>query len=109
MLDPLTALGLASNIAQLIEFSVSTVGLVTKIRLKGSSEEVSNLKDATTHMIELCASIHDRTGPNSRVPVSLTKEEKVRELCLVVENRETAVSGSTSWFICASLIPETFS
>ncbi len=78
MLDPLTALGVASSIAQLIDFSKKTVDLAAEVYHEGSSAKVLRLKVATASLVERCGTIDDRTRTTLSSAASLTREEKVR-------------------------------
>jgi hypothetical protein len=64
MLDPINAIGLASSITQLIEFSVKLLKEASDIRSKGSSEDVLHLKKLTHDLIGLGAAVQKRPRPH---------------------------------------------
>jgi hypothetical protein len=79
MLDPLTAIGFASSIAQLIDFSANLLKQASDIRTKGSSVEVSHLKTLTIDLVNLKEVLEKRSRPDAlNKDGSLAMEEEVR-------------------------------
>lgn len=77
MLDPLTALSLASSLVQLVDFSITLVKDVREISLGGRSVDVNELEIVTADLIGLNAALKRRTGPGVGVAQSLAIEEQV--------------------------------
>ena len=77
MLDPLTALSIASSLVQLVDFSITLVKDAREISLGGRSIDVNELKIVTTDLIGLNAALKRRTGPGVCVEQSLAIEEQV--------------------------------
>jgi hypothetical protein len=77
MLDPLTALSLASSLVQLVDFSITLVKDAREISLGGRSVDVNELEIVTADLIGLNAALKRRTGPGVGVEQSLAIEEQV--------------------------------
>jgi len=92
MLDPWIALGVASSIAQLIDFGVNIVRLTREIQDEGSPAAISSLERVTSDLISLSQSIKPRPPPSSNSVEELTKEEKVRHF------PESLAVNLTVWF-----------
>jgi hypothetical protein len=79
MLDPLTAIGVASSIVQLVDFSSKVVARSGEIRRAGASIEVSQLKRITSDLKDLTESLRERSKAQSDNVT--TKEEQVGCAC----------------------------
>jgi hypothetical protein len=77
MLDPLTALSVASSLVQLVDFSITLVKDAREISLGGRSVDVNELEIVTADLIDLNAALKRRTGPGVGVGQSLAIEEQV--------------------------------
>lgn len=77
MLDPLTSLGLAASIAQLLDFGFKFVSETKEISEYGSSIDVAHLKSLTTDLVDIQSSLkkweHNAAGTGI-----LSREEQVR-------------------------------
>ena len=79
MLDPLTAIGVASSIVQLVDFSLKVVARSAEIRRAGASIEVGQLKRITSDLKGLTESLQERSKAQSDNVT--TKEEQVGCAC----------------------------
>ena len=79
MLDPLTAIGVASSIVQLVDFSSKVVARSAEIRRAGASIEVAQLKRITSDLKGLTESLRERSKAQSHNVT--TKEEQVGCAC----------------------------
>lgn len=78
MLDPLTALGVASNVVQLADFSLGLFRDAKEIHSRGSSVEVRNLKILNSDLVNLNQTLKDRRKAGITLRDALTEEEQVR-------------------------------
>jgi hypothetical protein len=76
MLDPLTSLGLAASIAQLLDFGFKFVSETKEISEYGSSVDVAHLKSLTTDLVDIQSSLKER-GRNAAGTGTLSREEQV--------------------------------
>lgn len=65
MLDPLTAIGVASSIVQLVDFSSKVVARSAEIRRAGSSIQVAQLRAITSDLQGLTESLLERSRHQS--------------------------------------------
>jgi hypothetical protein len=79
-MDPLTALGLAANIAQFIDFGTSLVSHTKEIGKIGSSVNIAHLKSLTSDLVAINSSLEKQLRPKGVLLVELTKEELVSRL-----------------------------
>jgi hypothetical protein len=80
MLDPLSALSVASSVVQLIDFGAHLTRTASEIHEKGSSVELRHLAKVTTDLAGLNAALKLRARCDLGLLESLTKEEQV-SLC----------------------------
>src|SRR5271170_5062788 len=78
MLDPLTALNLASSVCQFIDFSLSLVKETNQIRSRGSTVGVWQLKNTALDLVRLNRTLKARPRPPSDKSGALQDGEKVR-------------------------------
>lgn len=76
-MDPLTALGLAANIAQFVDFGTKLFFQAKEIHDKGSSISIAHIRNVTTDLVSINASLREQLQANSAQNVHLTKEERV--------------------------------
>jgi hypothetical protein len=75
MLDPLTAIGVASSIVQLVDFSSKVVARSAEIRRAGSSVEVAHLRAITSDLQGLTENLRERS--RDQAEDATTREEQV--------------------------------
>ena len=80
MLDPLTSLGVASNIAQLVQFSAELVSSAKEIHQNGSLMDVQSLRAVASNLRTLSSDVTHRSWSNRAGGKPLEEEEKVRQL-----------------------------
>ena len=80
MLDPLTSLGLASNIVQLVHFSADLVSSVKEIHQNGSSINVQSLRIIASDLQKLSSDVTDRSWSSRASGKPLEEVEKVRQI-----------------------------
>lgn len=73
MLDPLTSLGLASNIVQLVDFGLKTAARGRELATKGATAEHKHLETITKDLSSLCADL-DKQVP---APEPRNKSRKI--------------------------------
>jgi hypothetical protein len=78
-MDPLTALGIAANIAQFIDFGATLVKQAKEVAGTGSSISVSHLSTITSDLVETHSSLKQQLKPITKKKLNLTKEEQVRD------------------------------
>jgi hypothetical protein len=76
MIDPLTAIGVASSIVQLVDFSTKVVARSAEIRRAGSSVEVAHLRAITSDLQGLTENLRERS--REQAEDATTREEQVR-------------------------------
>ncbi|KAK5122176.1 hypothetical protein LTR85_004422 [Meristemomyces frigidus] len=62
MLEPITALGLASSVIQLVDFGFKTAARGRELATKGATAENAHLATITKDLIELCTELDTQTG-----------------------------------------------
>jgi hypothetical protein len=77
MLDPLTALNLASSVCQFIDFSLSLVKETNQIRSRGSTVGVWQPRNTTLALVRLNQTLKARPRPPSDKSGALQDGEKV--------------------------------
>jgi hypothetical protein len=77
MLDPLTSLGLASNIVQLIHFSTDLVSSVKEVHQYGSSIDVQSLRTVASSLRTLRSNVASRSWSSRAGGEVLEEVEKV--------------------------------
>ncbi len=77
MLDPLSAIGLAGNIVQFVDFGLDILTEATEIRRKGSSVKVAHLQKVTSDLVQIATSLRKPAGPGPDVSSGLQEEEEV--------------------------------
>jgi hypothetical protein len=75
MIDPLTAIGVASSIVQLVDFSTKVVARSAEIRRAGSSVEVAHLRAITSDLQGLTENLRERS--RKQAEDATTREEQV--------------------------------
>jgi hypothetical protein len=75
MMDPVTALGLAVNIAQFIDFGAKLIHQTKEIGRKGSTLDVEHLSTFTFDLIATISSFKEQLG-HSKGPTLETSEEE---------------------------------
>jgi hypothetical protein len=75
MIDPLTAIGVASSIVQLVDFSTKVVARSAEIRRAGSSIEVAHLRAITSDLQGLTENLRERS--REQAEDATTREEQV--------------------------------
>jgi hypothetical protein len=75
MIDPLTAIGVASSIVQLVDFSTKVVARSAEIRRAGSSVEVAHLRAITSDLQGLTENLRERS--REQAEDATTREEQV--------------------------------
>jgi hypothetical protein len=78
MLDPLTALSVASNVVQLVDFGLGLFRDADEIHSRGSSVEVRNLQVLNSDLIGLNQTLKDKRKAGITSGDALTREEQVR-------------------------------
>jgi hypothetical protein len=78
MLDPLSALSVASSVVSFVDFVLDLVKDADAIRNKGSSTRVSHNKIVTSDLISINAALRARIPDRLRSAEFLQKEEQVR-------------------------------
>jgi hypothetical protein len=80
MLDPFTSLGVASNIAQLVQFSAELVSSAKEVHQNGSSIDVQSLRRVASNLRTLNSDVTYRSWPSRVGGKPLEEVEKVRQL-----------------------------
>jgi hypothetical protein len=80
MLDPLSALGLASNVIQLVDFASRLVKKGTEIHLRGETVDNAKLQDVTINLIRQSKNITASVGRAGLPNTPRTQEEQVAKL-----------------------------
>lgn len=89
MLDPLTSLGVASNIAQLVQFSAELVSSAKEIHQNGSSMDVQSLRTVASNLRTLSSDVTPRPWSSRAGGKPLEEVEKVRQLKAWIEGLNT--------------------
>lgn len=76
-MDPLTALGLAANIAQFIDFGSKLISTTKEIAVAGQSVSVGHLTNVTNDLIDFNSTLKRHIDLDKLLAGSLTKEEEV--------------------------------
>lgn len=77
MLDPLSALGLASNVIQLVDFSARLVKKGTEIHLRGETVDNARLQDVTVNLAHQSKNITASLGRSGLPNTPRSQEEQV--------------------------------
>lgn len=77
MLDPLSALGLASNVIQLVDFSARLVKKGTEIHLRGETVDNAKLQAVTVNLVQQIKSITASVGRAGLPNTPRSQEEQV--------------------------------
>jgi hypothetical protein len=80
MLDPLTSLGVASNIVQLIQFSAELVSSAKEIHQNGYSIDVQSLRNVASDLRTLSSDVTHSSWSSRAGGKPLEEAEKVRQL-----------------------------
>lgn len=87
-MDPITGVGLAASVIQLLTFSISAVKKCQEVYQKGSISENSNLDYTTGHLASLTSSLQQSLQSSGIGSRPLTREEKdLVELARKCEDR----------------------
>ena len=62
MIDPLTSLGLASNIMQLVSFGIQVIDKAKELAVTGSTAEQEHLRAIAGDTSRICRELHDQIG-----------------------------------------------
>jgi hypothetical protein len=77
MLDPLTALSLAANIAQLVNLAAEVLSSTAEINRHGSAVAVADLNTLTNDLVDSAATLRAHNQKASAFGSSLAKEELI--------------------------------
>lgn len=75
-MDPITGLGLAASVIQLVTFSIDTVKTCQEVYQRGSVSEYSNLNHTTSHLASLTNSLQQHLQGSGTRSQALTGEEE---------------------------------
>ena len=75
-MDPITGIGLAASVIQLLTFSIDAVKTYREVYQKGSVSDYSNLDYTTNHLADLTNSLQQSLQSSSTGSRALTREEK---------------------------------
>jgi hypothetical protein len=76
-MDPLTALGLAANIAQFIDFGSKLISTTEEIANAGQSISVAHLSTITADLVDFNNTLKHHLALEGTEVVPLTKEQQV--------------------------------
>ena len=75
-MDPITGIGLAASVIQLLTFSIDAVKTCREVYQKGSVSDYSNLDYTTGHLAGLTSSLQNSVQSSRTTSRALTREEK---------------------------------
>lgn len=75
-MDPVTGIGLAASVIQLVNFSIDAVRTYRELYQHGSVSEYSNLDYTTCHLASLTKSLQQSLQSSGTRSLALTREEK---------------------------------
>ena len=75
-MDPVTGIGLAASVIQLVTFSIQVVGTVREVYEQGSVTRYDDLSNTTDHLGNLTQSLQQCLPTASRQMTALSKDEK---------------------------------
>lgn len=77
MLDPLTALGVASNVIQLVDFASKVLSKAKDLRFHGTTVDNTRLEALTVDMVFLCENLQGSPLLTGASRKTLSKDEEV--------------------------------
>lgn len=77
MLDPLTALSVASAVVSFVDFALDLIKKTEAIHNKGSSARVAHNRIVTSDLVAINESLRSRNPPRLPANASLVKEKQV--------------------------------
>lgn len=75
-MDPITGVGLAASVIQLVTFSIDAVKTCQEVYQRGSVSEYSNLDHTTSHLASLTNSLQQCLQGSGTRSKALTREEE---------------------------------
>lgn len=75
-MDPITGIGLAASVIQLVTFSIDAVKICQEVYQRGSASEYSNLDHTTSHLASLTNSLQRHLQGSGTRSQTLTSEEE---------------------------------
>lgn len=92
MLDPLSALGLASNVIQLVDFASRLVKKGTEIHLRGETVDNARLEAVTVNLVHQSKNITTSVGRAGLPSAPRSQEEKVVNLSPPQNNHQSLMT-----------------
>lgn len=74
-MDPITGIGLAASVIQIVTFSIDTVSTIREVYQTGSSGKYDDVEYTSGHLASLTRSLQQSLQSSSTRPSTLTKEE----------------------------------
>lgn len=75
-MDPITGIGLAASVVQIVTFSIQTVETCRQVYKQGSAIEFESLNDTTGHLARLADGLQKSLQDSGTRSQALTREEK---------------------------------